>query len=74
MRDGGNNGDDDNLPTILNHINFEISNYHVLDKIAIYHNDIELDERKVNHHKVFPDSEIAFSNLGIVAEDNQEVF
>lgn len=72
IRDGGNNGDDDNLPTILNHINFEISNYHVLDKIAIYHNDIELDERKVNHHKVFPNSEIAFSNLGIIAEDNQE--
>lgn len=73
LRDGGINEDDDNFPTILNHINFEISNYHVLDKIAIYQNDIELDERKVNHHKVFPDSKIAFSNLGIIAEDNQEV-
>ena len=73
LRDGGINDDDDNFPTILNHINFEISNYHVLDKIAIYQNDVELDERKVNHHKVFPDSKIAFSNLGIIAEDNQEV-
>ena len=44
-----------------------------MDKIAIYQNDIELDERKVNHHKVFPDSKIAFSNLGIIAEDNQEI-
>ena len=32
VRDRGNNGDDDNFPTILNNINFKISNYHVLDK------------------------------------------
>lgn len=72
LRDGGENGDSDELPTVLNHFNLEINNFDVIDKIAIYHNNKELDERKVNHNKVSPNSKIAFSNLGIIASDNQQ--
>ncbi len=66
LRDGGENDDQDEKPTIVNVLKFEVENYENINSLAIYSGNTEIAKTEVEA------KEINFTELNLKAEDNSQ--
>ncbi len=67
VRDGGVNGDGDNLPTIIQRLDFQIANHAAIRRVALYSGNTEFAEVGVTSQN------ISFPNLNFTVPDNDSL-
>ncbi len=64
VRDGGQNGDADNLPTTVTRLDFQLTNSTAIRRVALFAGNAEIGEVNVNGQN------ISFTNLNVQVADN----